>query len=137
MKYEIKNWFTGKVIFECEANSLRIAIEIALMSGANLIGANLSGANLRYANLRYANLSGATKNWCIGNMREIHSMQLEKYMIAFGEDFLSIGCQQHTVEEWNEFTDDQISKMDYGAFEWWIKWKDFIFKAIEMTKEKK
>ncbi|HEM7839620.1 TPA: pentapeptide repeat-containing protein [Burkholderia multivorans] len=74
MKIEILNRWTLKVIFECEADSMKAAVELACQQGvslsganlrdadlsdANLRGTNLSGANLRYANLSYANLSGA------------------------------------------------------------------------------
>ena len=66
MNIQIKSRFTAAVLFEhdCENNSVRITLELAIKSGAdlrgaNLSGANLSGANLRGANLRGANLSGA------------------------------------------------------------------------------
>ncbi len=67
-------------------------------------------------------------------MREWHSMQLDTHMIVFNKSILCIGCQQHSIEEWEKFTDEQISEMDSGALEWWEKWKKFIFKAIELTK---
>ena len=59
MKIEIKSWYTGGVLFSVEAGSLKIALEVAVKSGANLGGANLRGANLGGANLRGANLRGA------------------------------------------------------------------------------
>ena len=65
MKFEIKNRFAGAVIFyhEQENNSIKVTIELAIKSHANLSGADLShadlyGANLHYANLHYADLSG-------------------------------------------------------------------------------
>jgi len=59
MKFEIKHRFTGAILFAVETKSLKLAVEMAVNSGANLRGANLSDANLRGANLRGANLSGA------------------------------------------------------------------------------
>ncbi|OUE48250.1 hypothetical protein BZY94_01015, partial [Burkholderia territorii] len=64
MKIEILNRWTLKVIFECEADSMKIAVEMACkqgayLSGANLRGAYLSGADLRGAYLSDADLSGA------------------------------------------------------------------------------
>jgi hypothetical protein len=63
---EIKNRFTGSVLFshEAEENSMKITLLMALkasanLGGANLRGANLYGANLYGANLRDANLGGA------------------------------------------------------------------------------
>ncbi len=52
---EIKNRFTGEVIFSVD----RANLQWANLSGADLQGANLWGANLREANLRGADLREA------------------------------------------------------------------------------
>jgi uncharacterized protein YjbI with pentapeptide repeats len=76
LKHEIKNRYTGAVLFTADVPEgtesgliTRVALEQAVASDANLRGAdlsgadlsdaNLSGANLRGANLRGANLRGA------------------------------------------------------------------------------
>ncbi|MGC2853925.1 pentapeptide repeat-containing protein [Novispirillum sp. DQ9] len=69
MKVEIKNRWTGSVIFETELAAkhdgasasvrLGMAVRLALKSGANLRGADLRGADLRGAYLRDADLGGA------------------------------------------------------------------------------
>jgi uncharacterized protein YjbI with pentapeptide repeats len=61
MKIEIKNRFTGSVIFshEQEDNSTLTTLKMAMSSGANLRDADLRGANLRDADLRDADLRGA------------------------------------------------------------------------------
>ena len=66
MKIQIKSRFTAAVLFEhdTENNSIRMTLELAIksradLSGADLSGADLSGANLSGANLRGADLSGA------------------------------------------------------------------------------
>ena len=64
MKFQIKNRFDLSVIFECEADSMKIAVKLAIeakadLSYANLISADLRSANLRSANLSYADLSSA------------------------------------------------------------------------------
>src|SRR3972149_2253838 len=59
MIIKILNHFDSKVIFECEADSLKIGVELAVKSRANLSGADLSRANLSGADLSRANLSGA------------------------------------------------------------------------------
>ena len=66
---QIKNRYTEEIIFECEAESIKEAVEIAIMkkanlSEANLRKANLSEADLWKADLRKANLSEADLN-CI------------------------------------------------------------------------
>ena len=61
MNIQIKSRFTAAVLFEhdCEGNSVRLTLELAIKSGANLGDANLSRANLGDANLSGAYLSGA------------------------------------------------------------------------------
>ena len=66
VKHQIKHRYTGKVLFEFElpANTpsgmaVRLALEKATESDANLSGADLSDANLSRANLSDANLSSA------------------------------------------------------------------------------
>jgi len=64
MKFKIKHRFTGKILFEAETESLKLAIELAVKSRANLAGAYLAGAYLAGANLAgaylaRANLTGA------------------------------------------------------------------------------
>ena len=69
MKIEIKHRLTGSVLFEIEIGSLKLAVEAAVKSSADLRyadlrsadlrSANLYSANLRYANLRSADLRSA------------------------------------------------------------------------------
>ena len=69
MKIEIKHRTTGRVLFSCDAESIKIAVEMAIKASAdlswadlrraNLSSADLSSANLRSANFRLANLSSA------------------------------------------------------------------------------
>ena len=56
---QIKNRYTEEIIFECEAESIKEAVEIAIMKKANLRKADLRKADLRKANLRKADLSEA------------------------------------------------------------------------------
>ena len=59
MKFEIKHRYTSAILFTAETESLKLAVELGVKSGANLWGADLWGANLRGADLRGANLGGA------------------------------------------------------------------------------
>ena len=61
VKFEIKNKWTGSVLFEYEKedNTLKKTVEKAVKEGANLEGADLEGAYLRGANLEGADLEGA------------------------------------------------------------------------------
>ena len=61
-KIEIKNSFTGIILFEFETenNNIKRTVEEAIKVGANLDGANLYRANLDGANLVGASLDGAS-----------------------------------------------------------------------------
>jgi hypothetical protein len=59
MKIEIKSRFAGNVLFSVETKTLKLAVEAAVKSGADLSGAYLSGAYLSGAYLSRAYLSGA------------------------------------------------------------------------------
>ena len=59
MKFEIKNRFTGAVLFALETESLKLTVEAAVKSGADLRGAYLRGADLGGADLCGADLRGA------------------------------------------------------------------------------
>ena len=59
MEIKIKNRFNGSLLFLVKAESLKVALEIAVKKDADLSSANLSSADLSLANLRSANLSYA------------------------------------------------------------------------------
>ena len=59
MKFEIKSWVNGAVLFAIETDSWKLAVEAAVKSRADLSRADLSGANLYGADLSRAYLSGA------------------------------------------------------------------------------
>jgi uncharacterized protein YjbI with pentapeptide repeats len=59
MTFEIKNRFSGKVLFSAGVSSMKLCVEAAVEARANLTGADLAGANLAGANLAGANLAGA------------------------------------------------------------------------------
>lgn len=69
IKIEIKNRWTGRVLFEysSEDNTMAKTVKVAVSRGADLRDANLSDANLRDASLCGANLRGA--DLCGANLR--------------------------------------------------------------------
>ena len=60
---KIVSRFDGRIIYECEAETLLLALQQAVRSGANLSGANLYCVDLSGANLYGVDLSGAKINW--------------------------------------------------------------------------
>ncbi len=175
-KYEIKNRFTGKVLFSCDIPEgmesgmiARHALETAIADGANLWGANLWGANLeganleganlrdanlqcanlqcanlqcanlKDANLQCANLEGANlqcANLEGANLRDaknapviISGLRWTVYICGTG--MMRIGCQNHSVEAWKNFTDEEIKSMDSDALEFWNKYKTMLLVACD------
>ena len=91
MKFEIKNRWSGELIFSVETTSWKLAIELAIkakadlssadlssadLSSANLRSADLSSANLRYADLRYADLSSANLRYADLRYADLRSANL-------------------------------------------------------------
>ena len=77
---EIKDRFTGNVIFKCTKTTYKEAVEKVK---ANLRGANLRGANLCEANLRGANLQNA-KFYGRGGTTKISKSQVNNFFKALG-----------------------------------------------------
>ncbi|MCA8075356.1 pentapeptide repeat-containing protein [Burkholderia cepacia] len=59
MKIEILSRWTRKVIFECEADSIKAAVELATSKGVSLRGSDLRGSDLSGSDLRGSDLSGS------------------------------------------------------------------------------
>jgi uncharacterized protein YjbI with pentapeptide repeats len=88
---------------------------------ANLRNANLSNADLRYADLRDANLRNADLLYA-----DLRMLQTDIYTCWIQKEHIRIGCQYHKYEDWINFDDKEISKMDSGALDWWKIWKPII-----------
>ncbi len=95
--------------------------------GSNLYGANLYGADLRGSNLRGADLSGA----------DLRVYQADKWTAYIQREHIRIGCKYFTVDDWKNFTDEEISKMDLNALEYWNKNKKIIFEIHRSLSEVK
>ena len=136
---EIKHKLTNEVLLTIECDSLQGAdlrlanlrgadLRLANLQGADLRGANLQEADLRLANLRGANLRGADLPT---DVIRIDGM-LWDVTILHGH--MRIGCQHHHVDEWESFTDDEISKMDGDALEFWQANKGKLITIANFTK---
>lgn len=106
--------------------------EILVLADYDLSGSDLSGSNLRGSDLSCSDLSCSELSYAIGNMREIKSMQLDKWMITYTQTDMAIGCQQHPIKDWFAFDDEKIASMDSGALDWWRKWKPVIQQILNV-----
>ena len=46
-----------------------------------------------------------------------------RYWCLISDGYMRLGCKRFTHEEWAEFSDDVIEKMDCCALEFWKQWK--------------
>jgi len=153
---ETKNKYTGAVLYTHNGNTLSGAhlsganLSRAYLRDANLSGANLSRAYLRDANLSRADLSRADlrdadlygadlygANLYGANLygANLYGQKIQKapiqinnltWGILITEHHMKIGCQVHTHQEWEDFTGDEISNMDKGAFEFAEQWRSIL-----------
>ena len=113
----IKHRYTDTTLCEFDVETVKQATE---KGKADLSGADLSGANLDGANLRCVNLDGEklTKSpLVITGLR---------YWCLISDGYMRLGCKRFTHEEWAEFSDDEIEKMDSCALEFWKQWKESL-----------
>jgi len=101
------------------------------LSGLDLSGVNLSGSNFCSTNLTDANLSGShltgtffyktnlTRALFFEAMRGEYilkkaplSILTFHYNVLIFDAHMEIGCESHSFEEWEAFTDEEILRMD-------------------------
>ena len=145
----IKHRFTEQTLCEFDVATIKEAAERgkANLYGANLDGADLRGADLYGANLRDANLYGADLDGADlygadlrgANLRDanLYGADLDgekitksplsvvglRYWCLISDGYMRLGCKRFAHAEWADFTDEQISKMDSHALEFWRQWK--------------
>ena len=149
MKFEITSRWKGTILYADEAESFKALLIAAVKSRANLYGANLSGANLYRADLSGADLYGADlsgANLTDADLRDARygeHIPLTKTPIQISgliwdvmilDTHLKIGCELHSFAEWENFSDQEIAKMEERALPWWKQHKEMIFAVIRATR---
>ena len=105
--FEIRHNYTNQILFSLETESIKLCLERAVNSGANLREANLQGANLQGANLRGADLWGA----------DLWISQFRFAQVFATTHGLRIGCEHRTWDEWAILADKkQGNKYDDDDF---------------------
>jgi len=115
------------------ADLARANLARANLAGADLDGAYLAGANLAGADLAGANLAGADLDGEVLTKAPLSLLNLQ-WSVLVTSQYMRIGCQRHTHEEWAAFDDDAISDMSSGALDFWNQWKGVL---LEMCKKHK
>ena len=148
------------------ANLRHAYLEGTNLQGANLQGAdlryaylrhvylrdaNLQDADLRDANLRHTYLQGADLRWANlqgANLQDANLQDAElpsgyafysaiPWCVTIAPDRVLIGCQSHSLETWQNFSNEKIAKMHPRALEWWNEHKEKIIELAIKVKEEK
>ena len=163
VKIEIKNRFTGKILFEFETenNTILKTLKEAIMRGADLSGAYLRGADLRGAYLRGADLSGADlrdAELSGADLRgaylrgaELSGLKIQKTAVFTGlykyiampiitqdnKHYVRLGCYTRLVSDWqNDFWNNSSEFPNNGDLDSKYRLMAFEFckKWIELNK---
>ena len=146
---EIKHKLTNEVLLTIVGDNLQgvnlkgVNLQYTNLQGADLQGvnlrwANLQGANLRGADLQGADLQGVNLRWA--NLREANlptgviRVDGLRWDVTIFQDWVTIGCQHHHVDDWDKFTDDEIAEMHDDALEFWQANKQKLFTIANLTK---
>ena len=122
MSFDVTSRWDGKVKFTADIEALDSTAESIKMGMAAVWG------HKNEANLGGADLSGVSgiNDW-------IKCIQIDTYPITYTAEILQIGCESHPLDEWREFDDERIIRMDgKKALQFWRKYKDWIFQTIEL-----
>ena len=79
MKFEIVSRWSGAVLFSVETETLKLAVELGVKSGANLYEANLGDSKF-----------------------PIQILGHKHFMQTTADGKLQIGCHIHTLEQWKK-----------------------------------
>jgi len=153
MSIQILNRFTSVVILNLEIDTLR---------GANLRGADLREADLREADLREADLRGADLREADlrgadlreadlreADLREADLREadlrgaknapllitsLDWVVQINGLGRMKVGCQDHSIEAWRNFSELEIARMADEATGFWSKHKTMLLMLCDTYK---
>jgi uncharacterized protein YjbI with pentapeptide repeats len=113
------------------ANLIGANLQYANLQGANLQNAVLQDADLQNTDLRGAYLEDADIRWMFGDGKRIKTID-DRYRIVIMPEYgvMAIGCEQHSIAKWMNFSDEEIDKMADDALHWWKAWKPRIQQLI-------
>ena len=88
---------SGIVIYEFNQDTIKKAIEDAVVKKVNLTGANFRGADLTSADLTSADLTGA-------NLKGAIKLPIYcKWSHGITDKLIHIGCEKRSIENWDIF----------------------------------
>ena len=72
--------------------------------------------------------------WKGGPAKALLSLNGLRWPVSTDGKSIQIGCQHHSVEDWRNFDDRVIARMDGGALTFWKAHKAMILSLAEVRK---
>ena len=98
----------------------------AYLRGSDFRGANLRDVDFRDADLRDVDFSGADLRGA-----DLIVITWEWWTTYITKGHIRIGCQSHTLQEWKNFSDEEIIRMGPKALEFCKQNKELIIGLCE------
>lgn len=117
MQYEIKNRYSGAVIYTAEIEAdgktpesmkIGLAMQDAILSGADLSGADLSDADLSGADLSGAKLSGADLSWAKLSGAKLSGADLSGAKLSGADHIIDLGQRSDGYQFYAQIKDGRI-----------------------------
>lgn len=123
------------IFFKTNLNGAKF--EYCILKFCSFNKASLENSSLIYSDLRGTSLKDVdldTVNFrcVVGNSKEIKSLQIHNYQISYSKNILNIGCESHPIQDWIDFSDRQINRMDAHALTFWKQYKDIILTLVQL-----
>ncbi len=103
---EIKNRYTGEVIFSDNSDNIKDTLLNAIKSRADLRECDLRGCDLTGCDLRECDLRGCDLTGCKLYGALIHEAYLQmycKWYVSIKDNTIQIGCKNKTIDEWDNW----------------------------------
>jgi uncharacterized protein YjbI with pentapeptide repeats len=104
----------------------------ANLNYAELNGASLYNSNLHCANLYRARLNGANLEGEVLSSKTPISLYINKQFILITDNYMRFGCQLYTHSEWENFSDEETSRMFDGTSEFWRCWGNVLIRMCKV-----
>lgn len=97
----------------------------------NFFGANIKTSNFMSARFSDCDINLENMESLFGNGKQIKSMFISDYPIVWTSEYLQIGCQKKTIEEWRALDKEKANELIDFGWSWWEEHRDFIVNAIK------
>ncbi|WP_348518069.1 pentapeptide repeat-containing protein [Campylobacter sp. CCS1377] len=94
--------------------------------------ADFNDCDFRYCSFEECDLNEVIICNVLGDMKQICSLQVDSFKIAFTKDIIAIGCKNESLDWWKKASDDLIKDERNNYSQTWNAYKDILFKIIDI-----